>query len=182
MTYEEESRRNQRGLPERKSRVVACHKCGNENPETFMFCATCGTRISLLCPYCKNTHAVFALTCQKTGEPLPREISAHKKKSKMPLAIAVGTVAIAGTMLLLGPTVQKESTYTYYMNPSHYRYADTIHKPAPSPTPTEVAIRTPEFPNVCCYGVFYPDKCPKPVIIKKEIEKKPQKKVRRNQR
>jgi hypothetical protein len=182
MAQEQMSGNNHHGGLTGKGRVAACHKCGNENPETFMFCATCGTRISRLCPWCKDVHPLSAPFCPRTEKPLPQDLPARTKGSKAPLAMAVGTLAIAGTMLLLSPTVQQETTYTYFAHSPGKSYTVPISRPRPSPTPTEVAILQPEHPSVCCYGVFYPEKCPKTAPIIKKVEKKDKKNVQRNQR
>jgi hypothetical protein len=158
------------GQPERKSGVVACHNCGNENPGTFMFCSTCGTRISRLCPYCKDAHSVFAPLCPRTGEPLPQEPPVKGKKGRTAFAVAVGTLAIAGSMLILNPTLRKETSYYYYANLSPKQYSLPVSKHTPAPIAKIKEEPCPYSHPCSSYAVFIPpNECPKV----KMIEKKP---------
>ena len=131
--------------PEAGRGKVACHQCGAENLETFVFCASCGTRLSRLCPYCKEIHHIFVTVCPRTGEPVPQEGGSpdRGKRVKKALAVSVGALALAGSLVLLAPRHdQNSTTYTY---------------PPTTASPVIVVSHTPDYP--CCkYAAFIPDK------------------------
>lgn len=158
---------------QKKSRgVVACFHCGSENPDTFMFCASCGVKISRLCPYCKETHSVFVTVCPHTGEPVPQEVPRKKRNLKKALAASLGALAIAGSVLLSNMELNKETTYSYMTGPTHYAYRTYVKKPSPRPPAVPVIRREcPEVPNCCCYGIPPREKYPQIIKYAPDVER-----------
>lgn len=55
-----------------------CDRCGSENPEAPLFCATCGASLeggpltALVCPRCEHANVLNSAYCNRCGSPLSR--------------------------------------------------------------------------------------------------------------